>query len=124
MRCTLLRTLKCVPSPEFPHGIKPKGTEINHADAFWLVRMGVAEPADEACHLAHGLTPDELQAAQDAYEKVDRGIHPNDYAAYDRGEMVGYDPNGKPVPGPNAVAIDDEDETDDEDEPEEDDHHE
>lgn len=119
MQCTLLRPLQCDRCPEFPDGVKPAGTRINHPDAFRLVQLGVAEPADEACRAAHGMTPEQILAARAGYEKVDRGIHPNDYAAFDRGEMVGYYPDGRPIPGPNAEPADDEDAHDQDDEDQE-----
>jgi len=112
--------MDCDPCPEFPTGIKPTGTTIRHPEAFKLVQMGVAEPADAECHAAHGMTQQQIQAAQAAYEKVSRGIHPDDYDAFDRGEMVGYDGNGEPIPGPNAIddydpdACEDEEGVDDE----------
>lgn len=92
----------------------PVGTEIEHPDAYMLVRQGVALPADEECEKAADRTAEQLAAAQYAYERLSRGVIPDDFAAYDRGEMVGYNPDGSWRPGPayrgegNIVLPDDE----------------
>lgn len=116
MKCTLIREMDCVPCLDFPSGKKPAGTLIDHPEAFRLVQHGVADPADEECAARHGLSPAELFAAKAAYERVSRGIHPEDYADFDAGVMTGYDSEGNPLPGPNYVAAD----TDDADADEED----
>lgn len=115
MKCRLIREVeRPARTPEeelaaeqtgrFP--IMPVGTEIDHADAYLLVQMGVAVPADEECELAAKMTPEKMRAAQYAYERTSRGIHPGDFEAYDAGLMVGYDEQGKWIPGPNYVPED------------------
>jgi hypothetical protein len=85
----------------------PAGTVIDHPEAHKLVRMGMAEPADDECRQAARMTAAELQAAQAAQEKVRRGIFPgddknlSDYPAYDAGLMVGYHTDGTWLPGAN-----------------------
>lgn len=79
----------------------PKGMIVEHPDVFRLVRMGVAEAMDEECKLKADRTPEHCAAAGKAYEKVSRGIASEDYEAFDRGEMVGYDADGNWIPGPN-----------------------
>ena len=80
----------------------PAGTIIDHPDAFRLVRQGVAMPADEECQLAANRSPQQLAAAQHAYERVSAGIHPDDYGPYDAGIMAGYNPDGSWKLGPAA----------------------
>ena len=86
MQCRLIR--------EMPHArtgdMLPVGQLIAHKDAFRLVQMGVAIPEDHECRERCGMSVDEMLAAQKAYERTNRGIHPDDFEAYDRGYMVGY----------------------------------
>ena len=99
MKCKMLRKLAKVHG-----GYREIGDIVDdEPECYQLVQMGVAEPADEECHIAAGMTAEAAQRAQAAYEKVSRGIQPEDYAAFDAGLMVGYDPAGNPIPGPNAV---------------------
>ena len=108
MKCKLLyESTENVPTLQYPTGVIPAGSVIEHPDAFHLVRMGIAEPVDDECRLAADRTPGQLIAAQDAYAKVKAGIHPDDFAAFDRGEMVGYDADGRPIPGPNFCGSED-----------------
>lgn len=117
MKCRLLRDMACDKHPKFPTGIRKAGSVINHPDAYQLVRMGVAQAEDEECAAKVGMTPEELAEAAKAYERVSRGIHPDDYAAYDAGKMIGYNPDGSWKPGPNYVPGDEDGEDlDDEDE--------
>lgn len=81
---------------------RPAGTIIDNPAAFMLVRMGAAEPADEACRAAAKMTTEQFEEAVYAQQRTAAGIHPDDFAAYDRGEMIGYEPGtSKPIPGPN-----------------------
>ncbi len=102
MKCRLLRAMGCKPSRRFPDGIRPAGTEIDHPDAFQLVRMGVAAPADAECQARANRTPEQIAEAARHYERLARGIHPTDWPAFDAGLMTGYDAQGNPIPGPNA----------------------
>jgi len=112
MKCRLLRAMErgCKTAEEerafrtsgqFP--VVAAGTVIDDPEAYQLVRMGIAEAADAECEAIHGMTPETAAAARKAYERVERGIHPTDYAAYDAGEMIGYDQEGNPIPGPNYL---------------------
>jgi len=118
MKATLLRDMTCRPTEAFPDGVKPAGTTVEDRRAWRLVQMGVATPADDECRRKAGMSPERMEAAQAAYPKVEAGIHPDDYAAYDRGEMLGYNPDGTWIPGPNAtedLELDEEDDEFDED---------
>lgn len=131
MKCRLLRDETCVPCEEFPgmwrcracgatgegpkiercpecgspvgqrSGRQPAGTILEFNKAHILVKMGVAEPADDECAQAAGLSPTQMAAAQHAQERVRLGIHPDDYEAFDSGIMAGYNPDGSFKPGPN-----------------------
>lgn len=79
----------------------PPGTIIDHPDAYRLVRHGCADPADEECRLKANMTRQQLLKAQATYPKVAAGLHPDDYDAWDRGYMRGYNPDGSWKPGPN-----------------------
>lgn len=50
--------------------IKPAGLIVDHPDAFRLVTMGQAEPADEECRTAAGMTPEQIQRAFELQGKV------------------------------------------------------
>lgn len=112
MKAKLIRDMKGPECAQFPDGRKPAGTEIDDPESFWLVRMGVAVPGDEECRKAAGMNDSQMSAAQRAYERVALGIHPDDYERFDAGEIVGYDQDGRDIPGPNYVP--DEDETEEE----------
>jgi hypothetical protein len=78
-----------------------KGAVIDFPDCWRLVQMGCAVPADDGCLKRANRNPDELAAAQKAYERVRLGIHPEDYELFDAGVIVGYEGNGDYKPGPN-----------------------
>ena len=65
--------------------------------------MGVAVPADEECEKMANMTELKMKQAQHAQQRTSAGIHPEDFEAYDSGEMIGYYPNGSFRPGPNAT---------------------
>lgn len=109
MKSKILNDMTCVPTEAYPDGMKPAGTIIDHPQAAILVQMGVAEPVDEECREACNMTDEQIEAAKAAYPKLQAGIHPDDSEAYDRGEMVGYNPDGSWIHGPNAPIDDDED---------------
>lgn len=97
---------------------KPAGHIHERPDAYRLVQHGNAIPADDECREACGMTDEDMEYAQKSYRRTAAGIHPDDYAAFDAGLMTGYDPDGKPIPGPNAEEEEDdlefdENETDD-----------
>jgi hypothetical protein len=101
MKCKTLYDLGCFPDDDFPEGVKPAGTIIDHPDAYRLVQLGVAEPADEECEQKHGMTHENMLAKQKTFPRIARGILPEDYEAFENGEMIGYDNQGRWVPGPN-----------------------
>jgi hypothetical protein len=77
------------------------GAELEHPDAWKLVRLGMAVPVDDECERRCCMSPAQINAAQLAHNRVAAGIHPDDYPAFNRGEMVGYNADGSPIPGPN-----------------------
>lgn len=95
-----------------------KGAVVNHPQAFRLVQMGTCEPADDECKERANMNPEQSTKAAQAYERLSVGITVEDAEKFDRGEIVGYNPDGSYKPGPNAVTFDDEDEGDDDDEDE------
>lgn len=51
-----------------------KGAIIDHPNAYKLVKLGVAEPADEECRTAAGMTPEKTEAAVNFQRKAKRGL--------------------------------------------------
>ena len=90
------------------------GAILDRPDSFMLVRLGIAEPADEQCRLAASMTTAQRQQAQHASKRLAAGIHPEDFGLYDAGVIVGYNPDGTYKPGPNFDQLpqDTEDEED------------
>src|SRR5689334_19606583 len=80
-----------------------KGEIFEHPLGYRLVQHGIAEPVDDECKFFANLTPAEMQIRQHNYERLKRGINPEDWDAYDKGYMTGYAPDGSGawVPGPN-----------------------
>lgn len=95
MKCKLLRPMTCVENGEEVE--RPAGHVIDHPEAALLVRQGVAVPVDEECAARAGLSEEKLKAAQHAYERLSRGIHPDDFDIYKAGLMNGYDDRGRPT---------------------------
>lgn len=123
MRCRLLQEMEItesVASPEtLAQGVRrgsllfaPAGTIIEDPQAWLLVKNLDAEPADAECEEASRRSPDELAAALIGKARLEAAIQPEDFAAFDAGEMIGYDSAGRAVPGPNAKpqAIDEDEE--------------
>lgn len=77
------------------------GAILEGPDVHWLVRQGVALPADEDCRVRARRTVAQMEAAQKAYERLAAGIEHDDYALFDAGVIVGYHPDGSFKPGPN-----------------------
>ena len=113
MKSKILHDMTCTPTEAYPDGLKPAGTIIDHPQAAILVQMGVAEPVDEECRKACNMTDAQIEAAKAAYPKVAAGIHPDDSEAYDRGEMIGYNPDGSWIPGSDAPTCDEDEDIDD-----------
>ena len=106
MKCRLLLDMSCDPCPEFPEATKPKGTIIEGPKVHWLVWNGCAEPADEECAKAAGLTPERIAVLFERYQMLDAGVTPKDREAWKRGYMRGYNPDGTWIRGPNADEFD------------------
>jgi len=121
VKAKLIRPVQCAPSAEtaFPDVEKlvaeagmvgivegslyfPAGTVLESPDAFRLVQMGNAEPADDECRERANMTSEEMQAAQEHQEALVRGIAYEDVDRFKRGEIVGRDEDGEYIPGPNA----------------------
>ena len=85
-----------------------KGAEHEHPDVWKLVFNGCAEPADEECEQRCAGWRDGLADRLHARDRLAKGIHPDDFDKYDRGEIDGYNPDGSYIPGPNARAEDEE----------------
>jgi hypothetical protein len=94
----------------YPDGKIPAGTVLDWPDCWKLVRAGAAESIDEECEAAANMTPRQLELAQRAQRRAAAGIHPDDFEAFDSGEMDGYYPDGTFIPGPNASHFRDDDE--------------
>lgn len=77
------------------------GTVFDLPDSFRLVQQGCALPEDDECKERCEMTPEEMAAAQRAYERTALGIHPEDFDLFDNGVIVGYDEGGNYKPGPN-----------------------
>lgn len=67
------------------------GTVLDHPQAYRLVQQGCAIPADEECRAKAGLSDEEIAVRQQHYERLSRGIDPEDYDLYDAGVIAGYD---------------------------------
>ncbi len=91
-----------------------KGAVVTFPRAYHLVQCGICEPADAECEEAADMTPEMMEAAQKAHVRLKRGIHHTDNERYERGELVGYNPDGSDIPGPNAATFDDDEDDDDE----------
>lgn len=76
---------------------------IDHPQSFRLVQHGCALPADAECEARVNMSAEQLSAAQMAYERLRRGIHPDDFALYDAGIIEGYNDDGSYKPGKNAA---------------------
>ena len=82
-----------------------QGAILTRPDSYMLVRLGVAEPADEECQMAASMTSAQRAAAQHASRRLAAGIHPEDFHLYDAGIITGYNPDGTYKPGPNFAQL-------------------
>jgi hypothetical protein len=89
------------------------GAILERPDSYMLVRMGVAEPADEECRIAASMNAAQRAEAQHAARRLSAGIHPDDFRLFDAGIITGYNPDGTYKPGPNYGQLPQD--TDDED---------
>lgn len=78
-----------------------KGAILEEPNAHWLVRFGVAIPADESCAIRARMTPEMMEKEQRWQEMVARHIEPEDADLFDAGVIEGVDGNGDFIPGPN-----------------------
>lgn len=83
------------------------GAILERPDSYMLVRLGVAEPADEECQIAASMTTAQRAAAQHASRRLAAGIHPEDFGLYDAEIITGYNPDGTFKPGPNFDQLPD-----------------
>jgi hypothetical protein len=104
MKAKTIRPLNCHRTPQNPEGVLPAGSIDAGPESWKLVVHGVAIPEDEECRLKAGMTPEQMAERQRTYNRLAAGIHPDDWAEFDRGEMVGYDEAGRKIPGPNFVG--------------------
>lgn len=84
--------------------IAPAGAIIDDTECWRIVMMGQAVPADEECELATQRTPEQVAQAEYAADRLAKGIHPDDFARYDRGELIGYNADGTDILSPEALA--------------------
>jgi len=119
MKCKLFENTPAAPTMPPNKDILPAGTIIDDPNAYMLVQIGMAEAADEECAAKANRTPAQLNQARYEYSRTKAGIHPDDYARYDNGEIVGYNLDGTVKPGPNYIDPDEEIEYDEEEEYEE-----
>lgn len=82
----------------------PAGTILDDPNCWLLVLMGQAVPADEECEQKTARPPEVVARAEYAADRLSKGIHPDDFERYDRGELVGYDANGNEILSPEAAA--------------------
>jgi hypothetical protein len=77
------------------------GAELESPDAYWLVRLGCAIPADEACRIRCGMTQEQMDVAQYKYERM-QACDVDDYDLYDNKVILRFDRQTQEyVPGPN-----------------------
>lgn len=97
------------------HHVWPVGTIEEHPNAYRLVQMGMAEPADDECRLKAAMTTKEFEQAKRLNGALNAGIQPEDYQRFFDGEILGYDAEGNDIPGPNYIPTDEDDDDDDDD---------
>jgi len=70
--------------------------------ALFMCLVGQAHPSDEECLQATGKTEADLRTIQAAYHLAHHGYHKQqDHQLALQGVILGYDAEGKPIPGPN-----------------------
>lgn len=70
------------------------GTTISHPKAFRLVQLGVAVPADKECEDKVRTILPMMDRLIFLGKRSERGIHMDDFKAYEDGLMTGYKPDG------------------------------
>lgn len=79
----------------------PIGTILDDPQCFWLVLNGQAEAADEECAERTACSPEKKAARLHAAKRLAAGIEREDYELFDSGVILGYDPDGNYIHGPN-----------------------
>lgn len=88
-----------------PVAIYPKGTVFEGEHAVLLVQNGQAQPIDDECAKACGMSTGAIAAQQVEYQMASLGINSKkDKDLYRGGVILGYDENLKYIPGPNWDA--------------------
>lgn len=83
-----------------PFLFAPPGTIIEGPDCWLIVLMGRARPADEECEAKTKRPQEQIDKAEYAAIRLAKGIHPDDFERYDRGELVGYAADGRDIISP------------------------
>lgn len=86
----------------------PAGTIITDPQCWRIVLMGQARPHDEECEQATKRTPEQIERAEYAAARLAKGIHPDDFERYDRGELIGYTADGRDIIADGFKTDDDE----------------
>ncbi len=110
MKCKLLHDTPAAPTIPPNTDVLPKGTILDHPNAYIHVHIGAAESVDDECRERVDRTPKQLASAQYEHVRTRKGIHPDDFVRYAAGEMDGYNADGTEIPGPYPVT-EDEDES-------------
>lgn len=84
-----------------PQYFVPVGTYFTSPIAWFWVQQGCAVPADNECQIAANRTPEQLEKSQHAMDRMQAGIHPEDFEKWERGEILGYEMDGSYKLGPN-----------------------
>lgn len=96
-----------------PHWKLGAVVDVDRRGAQLLVGNGDCEPADpEAEEACKGWTTRRADVLL-SREMLAKAIEPEDRDRFRRGEILGYDADGKDIPGPNWVDPDDEEQDED-----------
>jgi hypothetical protein len=79
----------------------PAGAICSDPDAYMLVKMGIADAADDECAVRCQQTEAERAATLHAAARLSAGIDPADFELFDKGYIAGYFKDGSYKPGPN-----------------------
>lgn len=122
MKCRFIRSTGRVGGDKFE-----VGDVFEHPNAYQLVKLGYAEPADDECRnsIPETFTPEVAAHVRHCSERAEAGIAVEENPFYDAGYMTGYTkpgegvgPNGDWIEGPNYMKyeqqLQDEEEEDDE----------
>ena len=79
----------------------PAGAICSDPDAYMLVKMGIADAADDDCAARCQQSNEERAATLHAAARLSAGIDPADFELFDKGYIAGYSKDGSYKPGPN-----------------------